>query len=46
MEPKQEKKKEVRSLLSVKAGIPASKSTELEKRTEIFPKSVEESKEA
>ncbi len=46
VEPKQEKKKDVRSLLSVKAGIPASKSTELEKRTEILPKSVEESKEA
>lgn len=46
VEPKQEKKKDVRSLLSVKTGIPASKSTEPEKRTEILPKSVEESKEA
>lgn len=46
VEPKQEKKKDVRSLLSVKAGVPASKSTEPEKRTEILPKSVEESKEA
>lgn len=46
VEPKQEKKKDVRSLLSVKAGISASKSTEPEKRTEILPKSVEESKEA
>lgn len=46
VERKQEKEKDVRSLLSVKAGIPASKSTEPEKRTEILPKSVEESKEA
>jgi hypothetical protein len=46
VEPKKEKKKDVRSLLSVKPGIPASKSTEPEKRTEILPKSVEESKEA
>lgn len=45
-EPKQEKKKDVRSLLSVKAGIPAVKSTEPEKRTELLPKSEEESKEA
>ena len=45
-EPKQEKKKDVRSLLSVKIGISASKSTEPEKRTEILPKYVEESKEA
>lgn len=46
VEPKQEKKKDMRSLLSVKAGISASKSTEPEKRTEILLKSVEESKEA
>ncbi len=45
-EPKQEKKKDVRSLLSVKAGIPVAKSTEPEKRTELLPKSEEESKEA
>ena len=48
MEPKnnQEKKKDVRSLLSIKKDVPVSKSTEPEKRTEILPKSVEESKEA
>lgn len=45
-EPKQEKKKDMRSLLSVKAGVPIRRSTEPEKRTEILPKSVEESKEA
>ena len=45
-ELKQEKKKDVCNLLSVKAGIPSSKSTEPERRTEILPKSVEESKEA
>ena len=45
-EPKQEKKKDVRSLLSVKAGISAAKSTEPEKRIELLPKSEEESKEA
>jgi len=46
VEPKQEKKKDVRSLLSVKAGISSSKSTEPERHTEILPKSVEENKEA
>lgn len=46
VEPKQEKKKDVRNLLSVKTGVSVSKSTEPEKRTEILPKSVEESKEA
>lgn len=46
VEPNQEKKKDVRSLLSIKKDVPVSKSTEPEKRTEILPKSVEESKEA
>lgn len=46
VEPKPEEKRDVRSLLSVKAKIPASKSTEPKKRTEILPKSVEENKEA
>lgn len=45
-EPKQEKKKDVRSLLSVKTGISSSKSTEPERHTEILPKSVEENREA
>lgn len=46
VEPKKEKKKDVRSLLSVKAGIPSSKSAEPERHTEILPKSVEENREA
>ena len=45
-EPKGEKKKDVHDLLSVKPGLPAGKSTEPERRTEILPKSVEENKEA
>lgn len=47
-EPKQEQKKDVRSLLSVKPGIKAGTSNEPEKRTEVMPKSaeVEEKKEA
>ncbi len=43
---KEEKKKDVRSLLSVKDRMQRSKSIEPERRTEILPKSVEERKEA
>ena len=45
-EPKEEKKKDVRSLISIKPGLLQLQSSEPEKRTEILPKSVEESKEA
>ena len=46
IESGQEKKNNVRGLLSVKNGISADKSMETEKRTEILPKAIEESNEA
>lgn len=45
-EPREEKKNDVRSLISVKPGLVAARSSEPEKRTEILPKFVEENKEA
>lgn len=45
-EPKEKKKKDVRSLISIKPGLISAQSSEPEKRTEIQPKSAEESKEA
>jgi len=46
IEPQNKAEKDVRNLLSVKAGISASRSIEPEMRTEVLPKSVEENKEA
>lgn len=43
---KSEKQDDVHNLVSVKAGLIGHKASEPEKRTEILPKSVEESKEA
>jgi len=43
---KEKKKKDVRSLISIKPGLISAQSSEPEKRTEIQPKSAEESKEA
>lgn len=45
-EPEEKKKKDVRSLISIKSEVFAEQSSEPEKRTEILPKSVEESKKA